>query len=211
MPRNGWTPATRYVESDIVFLIYTGAKFYHTRATSIRDTWLSRVTHKYYFSSTPYPSLPVTVIEGAGESYESNMKKLYQGMQIAYQEHNRTGKFYFLAGCDTFVNVPHLLKRLDSFDHTKPLVIGGYPFGHICVKDKNRTVGSIRYPSGGAGFFLSAGMMEMMYPQINPFFEKHWPTERFPWSDGKKFFLDAYLFNILIQKFHIFSGVKLSC
>lgn len=185
-PRNKWISARRYVESDIVFIIYTGASFYQSRATAIRDTWLSRVTHKYFFSSTPYQWLPVTVIEGAGENYVSNMKKIYEGMQIAYREHNQTAKFYFLAGCDTFINVPHLLKRLDNFDYKKPYTIGGHPFGHTCYRKKNQTSGSVSYPSGGAGFFLSAGMMAMMYPQLNPFFQNDWPIEKVPYSDGMK-------------------------
>ena len=186
-PRNTWTPSTRYAESDIVFLIYTGAPFYHGRATATRDTWLSRVTHKYFFSSTPYSSLPVTVIEGAGENYLSNMKKLYIGLQIAFREHNQTAKFYYLAGCDTFINVPHLVKRLNNFDYTQPLVIGGYPFGHKCYVKKNETSYSISYPSGGAGFFLSARLLEMMYHKLTPFFENDWPMEEKPYNDGKSF------------------------
>lgn len=187
-PRNRWNSAKRYVESDVVFIIYTGAGFYHTRATATRDTWLSRVTHKYFFSSTAYPTLPVTVIEGAGENYVSNMQKLYKGMQIAYREHNQTAKFYYLAGCDTFINVPHILKRLENFDYQKPYVIGGYPFGHPCYKKKNITLAGITYPSGGAGFFLSAGLMEMMYPKLEPFFLEDWPIEQKPYSDGKTLF-----------------------
>ncbi|CAF3300320.1 unnamed protein product, partial [Rotaria sp. Silwood2] len=182
-PRNKWISAKRYVESDIVFIIYTGAPFYQTRALATRDTWLSRVTHKYFFSSTPYPSLPVTVIEGAGENYMSNMKKLYKGLKIAYKEHNQTAKFYFLAGCDTFVNVPHLLKRLDEFNHTKALVIGGHPFNYPCFRKKTQTIEGVQYPSGGAGFFLSATLMEMMYPKIEQFFQDEWPTEKSPYND----------------------------
>lgn len=185
-PRNRWTSAKRYVESDIVFIIYTGAAFYHTRATATRDTWLSRVTHKYFFSSTPYSHLPVTVIEGAGEDYQSNMKKLYRGLKLAYQEHNDTAKFYYLAGCDTFVNVPHILKRLENFDYQRPLIVGGYAYQHACYKNRNQTIGDINYPSGGAGFFLSATMMTMMYPKIEPFFQNHWPNEEKPYSDGKR-------------------------
>ncbi len=191
IPRNKWVSAKRYVESDIVFIIYTGASFYQTRATSIRDTWLSRVTHKYFFSSTPYSPLPITVIEGAGENYVSNMQKLYKGMQIAYREHNQTAKFYYLAGCDTFINVPHILKRLENFDYQKPHIIGGYAFGHSCYKKKNITLPGVTYPSGGAGFFLSAAMMERMYPKIEPFFQDDWPIEQKPYSDGKK---SCYLF-----------------
>ncbi len=128
----------------------------------------------------------MTVIEGAGEDYSSNMKKLYVGMQLAYQAHNNTAKFYYLAGCDTFINVPHILKRLESFNHTQPLIIGGYAFGHKCYIEKKETKYGVTYPSGGAGFFLSARMVEMMYPKLNSFFEKDWPISDKPYSDGKK-------------------------
>lgn len=168
-----------------MFIIYTGAGFYQTRATAIRDTWLSRVTHKYFFSSTPYSSLPITVIEGAGEDYNSNMKKLYKGMQLAYEQHNQTGKFYFIAGCDTFVNVPHLLKRLDYFDYTESHLIGGHPFGYSCYRKKTEIVEGVDYPSGGAGLFVSAGLMKTMYSQIESFFVNDWPIEKAPYSDGK--------------------------
>jgi hypothetical protein len=188
IPQKKWVPARRYKESDIVFVIFTAASFYHGRATSIRDTWLSRVTNKYFFSATPYPTLPVTVIKGVGEGYTSNMKKAYIGMQLAYQEHNQTAKFYFLAGCDTFVNIPHILKRLDGFDYTQPLVIGGYPFKHVCYHKKEQTPDVIVYPSGGAGFLLSARMMEMMYPKLTDFFEEDWPIIDVPYNDGKEFF-----------------------
>jgi hypothetical protein len=130
----------------------------------------------------------------------SNMKKLYKGIQLAYEEHNQTAKFYYLAGCDTFVNVPHILKRLENFDYKRPHIIGGYSFHHICYKNKNQTFSSVRYPSGGAGFFLSAGTMEMMYPKIEPFFQNDWPIEGKPYSDGKK----CFRFNM--NKSSLYSG-----
>ncbi|CAF3942879.1 unnamed protein product [Rotaria sp. Silwood2] len=185
--RNNWISARHYIESDIIFIIYTGASFYHSRATAVRDTWLSRVTYKYFFSQTPYSSLPVTVIEGAGETYLSNIKKLYRGMQIAYKKHNQTAKFYFLASCDTFVNVPHLLKRLESFDYKQPIIIGGFPSNHTCYVKRNATNDIISYPSGGAGFLLSAHMMKLMVPKLNSYFENDWPlTENTAHTDGKK-------------------------
>jgi hypothetical protein len=118
------------------------------------------VIHKYSFSGTPYRSLPVTVINNVGENYLSSIKKLYHGMQIAYREHNETGQFYFLAGCDTFVNVPDLLKRLDQYDYQQVLIIGGYEYTHKCYIKRNETDYKISYPSGGAEFFLSAQMMK---------------------------------------------------
>jgi hypothetical protein len=129
-----------------------------------------------------------------GEDYSSNMRKSYIGMQIAYEEHNQTAKFYFLAGCDTFVNVPHILKRLNNFDYTQPVIVGGYPFEHKCYVNKKETAHSITYPSGGAGFFLSARMMEMMYPRLTSYFEDDWLTIKDPFNDGKDF--SYFLFNI---------------
>ncbi|CAF4257759.1 unnamed protein product, partial [Rotaria sordida] len=35
IPRKNWIPAKRYIESDIVFIIYTGAYLYHSRATAV--------------------------------------------------------------------------------------------------------------------------------------------------------------------------------
>ena len=134
----------------------------------------------------------MTVIEGAGEDYKSNMKKLYKGMEIAYREHNQSAKFYFLAGCDTFINVPHLLKRLESFDYRRPYIIGGHFFYYTCYKNKNETLPGIWYPSGGAGFFISAGLMEMMYPKLEPFFQNDWPDNEAPYSDGNILFRPCY-------------------
>jgi len=108
-------------------------------------------------------------------------------MQIAYREHSETAKFYFLAGCDTFVNVPHLLKRLDRYDYQQPLVIGGHAYSHTCYFKRNETNYKISYPSGGAGFFFSAHMMKLMQPELNSYFENDWPlTEDKAYSDRKK-------------------------
>lgn len=179
IPRGGWKKAQRYSEKDIAFVIFTAASMFHTRATAARDTWLSRISNYYFLSATPYPHLPVTVVPGAGENKLSNMKKLFYGLQIIYRQQmnlsdaNRQ-KWFFIAGCDTFINPHHLLKRLDSFDYTKPLLIGGHSGHHGCIGKINPPI-SVEFPSGGAGFFFSMKLLEMMQPNLTNFVENVWP------------------------------------
>jgi hypothetical protein len=178
IPVNEWRRAENYIESDIGFLIYTASIFYHTRATAMRDTWLSRVTHKYFLSATPYSWLPVTVIKGAGEDKISNMKKIFYGLQIVYNQQKNSSnphKWYYLAGCDTFVNVPHVLKRLDSYDYTKPFLVGGHT-GLAACPDSNGGKYQIEFPSGGAGFFISSKLLELIIPYLTDYVENIWPN-----------------------------------
>lgn len=184
--RTIWIPTRRYNEDDIIFIIYTSKYFYQSRAMAVRDTWLSRVTNKYFLGGTPYPALPVTVIEGVAENYSSNIRKISHGLQIAYQNHSEKAKFYFLASCDTYVNVPHLLKQLEAFNYKKPLIIGGSPEKNKCYVSRNLTKATIEHPSGGGGFLLSAQMMKLLVPKFKSYFENDWSlTEENARSDGK--------------------------
>ncbi len=45
-------------------------------------------------------------------------------------------KWYYLAGWDTFLNVSHVLKRLDSYDYIKPFLIDGHHGVAVCL-DRN--------------------------------------------------------------------------
>ena len=146
-----------YTEQDIAFVIFTASSSFHTRATATRDTWLSRITNYYFLSATPYPYLPVTVVPGAGENRLSNMKKLFYGLQIIYQQQmklpvNQRQKWYYIIGSDTFILPHHLIKRLDGLDYTKPILLGGHSARYHCFRSNRSTV-IIDYPSGGAGFF----------------------------------------------------------
>ncbi|CAF2129713.1 unnamed protein product [Rotaria magnacalcarata] len=179
IPRGGWTKATNYTEKDITFVIFTAAVFFHTRATASRDTWISRVTNYYFLSATPYPYLPVSVVPNAGEDKLSNMKKLFYGFQLIYQQQMKLSvsnrqKWFYIAGCDTFILPHHLLKRLDGLDYTEPLLVGGHSGHHTCLGDINPKI-TVEFPSGGAGFFLSMKLFEMMQPNLTNFVENVWP------------------------------------
>jgi hypothetical protein len=179
IPRSGWTNARTYTEKDIAFVIFTAASFFHTRATATRDTWLSRITNYYFLSATPYPYLPITVVPNAGEDKLSNMKKLFYGLQMIYQQQMNLSvsdrqKWFYIAGCDTFILPHHLLKRLDGLDYTKPIFLGGHTGHHGCLGEIKPKV-TIEFPSGGAGFFFSMKLFEMMQPNLTNFVENVWP------------------------------------
>jgi hypothetical protein len=179
IPRRGWINAKTYTEQDVAFVIFTAASLFHTRATAVHDTWLSRITNYYFLSATPYPHLPVTVVDGAGEDKLSNMKKLFYGLQIIYQQqmnfsvHHRQ-KWFFIAGCDTFVLPHHLLKRLDGLDYTTPILLGGHSGRHVCLGQTNPKI-EVEFPTGGAGFFFSMKLLELMQPHLTNYVENVWP------------------------------------
>ena len=180
IPKTTWQKPQRYAESDVVFVIFTASKFFHNRATAMRDTWLSRISNYYYLSATPYPYLPVTVVPGAGEDKLSNMKKLFYGLQMIYKQQMRLPiekrqKWFYIIGCDTFILPHHLLKRLEKYDYTQPYLIGGHSGHHGCL-GKSRSQIEVEFPSGGAGFFFSMKLLENMQPYLTDYVENIWPN-----------------------------------
>ena len=181
MPRANWTKPQRYTETDIAFVIFTASKFFHNRATAMRDTWLSRISNYYYLSATPYPYLPVTVVPGAGEDRLSNMKKLFYGLQMIYKQQmtmpiEKRQKWFYIIGCDTFILPHHLLKRIENLDYNQPYLVGGNSGRYQCL-GKNRPHETIEYPSGGAGFFFSMKLLENLQPHLSDYVENIWPID----------------------------------
>lgn len=179
IPRQNWTKPITYLESDVVFVIFTGAPFYHTRATATRDTWLSRMTNYYFLGGTPYPFLPVTVIDNAREDILSNMKKLFYGLDRISRDQmklpmGQRQKWFYIIGCDTFVLPHHLLKRLEGLDYRQAILLGGHWGTHGCFGPNGKT-DQADFPSGGAGFFFSAKLLETMQPHLIDYVENVWP------------------------------------
>lgn len=179
-PMKNWVKPKSYDESDVVFVIFTGLGFYQSRAMATRDTWLSRVTNYHFLSATEYPYLPITVVKNAGEDRLSNMKKIFYGLKVIYDQQiklpaEKRQKWFYIAGCDTFIIPEHLLKRLDDLDYRKPLFIGGHS-GPVKCLDKDNTKTVVQFASGGAGFFLSFKLLEMLQPHLIDFVENRWPN-----------------------------------
>lgn len=178
-PTNGWHRAQRYQESDIAFIIYTGAPFYTNRAKAVRETWVSRVTYYYFLGSIAYESLPVTVVENTGEDYQSNTKKIFHGLQQIYENQKHLPvperhKWYFLCGCDTYVNVPHLLKRLEFYDYKEPYFIGGSVGDNLCFH-KNGSSYKTVFVGGNSAHVYSAKLVDALHPLLSTYVENIWP------------------------------------
>ena len=62
-------------------------------------------------------------------------------------------KWFYIAGCDTFILPHHLLKRLDGLDYRKPIFLGGHTDYYPCLGKIYPKI-TVEFPSGGAGFFL---------------------------------------------------------
>ncbi|CAF3233403.1 unnamed protein product [Rotaria socialis] len=178
-PTSSWQKAENYQENDIAFIIYTGASFYTTRATSVRETWISRVTNYYFLASKPYPSLPITIIKNTGEDYQSNTKKIFYGLESIFRQQkaihpSKRHKWYFLVGCDTYVNVPHLLKQLDPYNFTAPYFIGGSVGEAMCFH-KNGAGFKSTFVGGNTAHILSAALVEAVHPHLSVYIESTWP------------------------------------
>ncbi|CAF1385644.1 unnamed protein product [Rotaria magnacalcarata] len=178
-PVSGWQKARRYQENDIAFIICTAASLYKTRAMSIQQTWASRVTNYYFLASKTYPSLPVTVIENTGEDYQSNTKKIFYGLELIHRKQkaidpSERHKWYVVIGCDTYVNVPHILKLLEPYNFAQPYFIGGSVGEQLCYH-KNGTAYKSHFVGGNTAHVFSAALVEALYPHLSVYVETVWP------------------------------------
>jgi hypothetical protein len=178
IPLFTWEKAATYTEDEVVFVIFTASTFFHTRATAARDTWLSRVTNYYFLSTIPYPYLPATVVPGTTEAKTSNMKKLFDGLRMVYQEQIKLPlmqqpKWFYITTCDTFILPHHLLKRIDGLNFAQPLLVGGQSTLYQCPGPKGKRF-YIDQPSVNAGYFLSIKALELLQPHLNNYSEKVW-------------------------------------
>jgi hypothetical protein len=101
------------------------------------------------------------------------MKRIFYSLQIVYNQQKKSlnpHKWYYLGGYDTFINVPHVLKKLDSYDYTKPFFLGGLSNFTTCLDDKGQQH-DIEYPSSNAGLFLSSKLLASMIPHLTDFME----------------------------------------
>ncbi|CAF1528358.1 unnamed protein product [Adineta ricciae] len=197
---NGWKKAKRYHEDDIAFIIYTAFPFYLTRARAVRLTWISRVTNYYFLSSVPDPSLPVTVTNNTGEDYQSNTKKIFYGLELIYKAQlsipaSSRHKWYFLVGCDTYVNVPHLLKRLDAYDSQIPYFIGGSVGTQTCFHSNGTSYKSL-FVGGNTAHVYSAALVDAIYPHLIQYVNSIWPQPNHTSSAQSDVALSCLIFHL---------------
>ena len=98
--------------------------------------------------------------------YLSASYKQYMGLKHIYE--NYRFDFVLCCGTDTYLNIPKIVKHLDTYSPSESSYIGG----HGCV----RTLDNVDYHfhSGGPGFILSHECMKQLYPSLSPDLVMDW-------------------------------------
>lgn len=135
-------------------------------ATWIRDALEADCLVRIYVGDIPKdldPGLQAICVDlQQGDEYISATFKQWKGFEHI-METEPSCEFYFTCGTDTFVNIPNTMTKLESFDHNKPLYIGG-------GEGEEPADGILyRYYSGGAGVFLSYPALQLVMEQIPDF------------------------------------------
>jgi len=108
---------------DFVIGIYTGERIFYSRSSVVVDTWLHRFKHHYLYAALGEPSIPVQGLErySLKPEYSDNFATSYfqiRGLKDIYLK-NPSAKWYYIVGCDTFLNSDYMMRALESFDPSK--------------------------------------------------------------------------------------------
>ena len=100
---------------------------------------------------------PVVQVDGAGNSYGSALFKQIFALEYMWK-HAPDAKWFYVIGCDTYFIEAYLLSILDPYDADKPYFLG------CCAGEydlrRSHINGTVYFPSGGPGMFLSRGLKQ---------------------------------------------------
>lgn len=164
VPLNGWTRATRYAENDMAFLIYSESISHSGLLTAMRETWLARVTHKYFLNEISSSWL----LANHTADRLASIEILLRSLEIISNQQKQSlhpHKWYYLGGDRTYINIDHILKRLDEYDHTRPLFLGN-PTNRTTCKNRQGRKHSVNYSSFNTGLILSSKLIQLMISQL---------------------------------------------
>ncbi len=149
---------------DIAVGVYTSALNLRERALSVQNTWLKDFQNGYLLGGWYVDSELKMINLGplVGEDYKSAHRKQFWGL-LKLKETVPLAKWFYITGCDAFVMCDNLLNALDSYDYNKPCLVGGHC--GIALVDNE----PLLYPSGGPGFALSRGLLDLIAPSILDF------------------------------------------
>jgi len=105
-------------------------------------------------------------LPGVKNDYLSASYKQYLGLKHVYE--NYGFDFVLCCGTDTYLNIPKLVKHLETYSPKESSYIGG----HGCVRTLDNT--EYQFHSGGPGFILSYECMAKLYPLLSPDLVTDW-------------------------------------
>jgi len=167
---------------DFCIGIYTGERIFYSRSSIVVDTWLQPFKHHYLYAALGEPTIPVQDLQ------EHNLKPEYKdsfttayvqlwGLKDMYYK-NPNAKWYYIVGCDTFLNVDYMMRVLEDFDPSKDWWITQ---GNARRKfDKSVNISGwprywggqsrqFQWWTGAVGWFLSNSVMKAYAENIDKF------------------------------------------
>lgn len=113
------------------------------------------------------PSANLIYLPGISNDYQSASYK--QNLGIKYiMDHHPDIDFIYVCGTDTYVNIDRMLHFLQFFDPKENLYIGGHHNGTKLppeMVEREEDI-ELRFFFGGAGFILTKGMLNLLYPYL---------------------------------------------
>ena len=153
--------------SDIAVICFTSAKNLHERALSVNNTWLKNFEKGYLVGGNFYANdlKMICLGEHVGEDYSSATQKQLYGLK-AMTEKFPEAKWFFINGCDAWLNAANLTEALGAFDDSKDFFVGGN-FAKRSIKLQSGEDFSFYFPSGGSGFALSNSLAKKIATKID--------------------------------------------
>jgi hypothetical protein len=153
---------------DIIISVYAchTLERYKNQIKKMNETWKKDCENNgvrllYFLGGEPsseFTGNEYIYNKNINNDYLSASYKQWYGLHYIYE--NYKPKFILTCGTDTFVNIPKLVKYLNTLDHTENLYIGG----HGCHRDIG--LNKIYFHSGGPGFIITLPCLEKLYPLL---------------------------------------------
>ena len=160
---------------SICIFACTSIEKYYLQIQKLLDTWANindeEVTIRIFCSyDIKFPiqvtseSCVVVSLPDVGDDYLSAGKK--QNLGLKYIQETLHPDFVFVCGTDTYLHIQSLKQLLSNINPDKALCIGGH--------QDTRNLGneSFEFFYGGAGFVLSRGALNMLYPSLGTMFQE---------------------------------------
>jgi hypothetical protein len=115
---------TRYNYSDIAVGLFSGERLIHSRATASLDTWLGRHPHRVVYAATDVPALSVVSLatEFGLRPTTTSLHDVQWAQMLGLADmavRFPTASWYYIVGCDNYVNMDNVLPLLDAYDATE--------------------------------------------------------------------------------------------
>lgn len=173
-----WVEPTKLTPDDFVIGIYTGESIFYSRSSIVVDTWLHNFKHHYLYAAQGEPSIPVHGLESYNlkpeyiDPFVTSYVQIW-GLKDMYLK-NPNAKWYYIVGCDTFLNTDYMMRALQGFDPSKGWWITKGNYGGTFTNDMNLTgwkSGSRQFMwfHGGVGWFISNPVMREYANNVDRF------------------------------------------